>query len=407
MSKKTLLVLGAGPDQLFMIKTAKEMGLNVLALDKNANAPGFAIADDLKIISIRDLKSIMNFIEDYLNKGKKIDGVSTMGSDIPNIVSRVAHKLKTPSISIKSADLATNKYQMKEQFCKFGIPTPRYMIVKNINELQIAFSKFGEKLVIKPIDQAGSRGVSLITRDDDIESLFKNSLNSTEKDYILVEEFISGPQISTESIILNGKLYTPGFADRNYDDLELFTPQIMENGGWVPSNFEEYREGICEEIRKSAVSLGIDNSVIKGDVVIGDDGIKIIEIAARLSGGDFSESLVPLGLGLNYVKSVIQMAINEDIDINDFIPKINKAVANRYFFAKPGKLIDIKGVDEVKSKDWISKFEIWYEPGQNLPNIASHGQRTGVFVIVGQNRKQVQERINWVYDTIKFITDDN
>jgi biotin carboxylase len=406
MMQKTILILGAGPDQLFMIRTAKKMGLKVIAFDKNINAPGFKESDEYAAISTKNLDSIFNFIDTYQNKNRKIHGVSTMGSDIPNIVARVADYLKTPSISIKSADLATNKFQMKEQFVKHQVATPQYMLIDNINDLDIAFSKFGDKLVLKPIDQAGSRGVSLITKDDDLDSLFNHAISTTNEKNILVEEFISGPQISTESLMLDGELYTPGYADRNYDDLELFRPQIMENGGWIPSLYENNRESILKEIKKSAISLGIDNSIIKGDVVLSSKGPLIIEIAARLSGGDFSESLVPLGIGVNYVKSVIELAIGQKPNLNDIKPKFNKSAANRYFFGKPGKLINIKGIEAIKSKDWVLKFEIWYKPGDYLPKISSHGQRTGVFVVVGSTRQIVQERINWVYETIKFIIDD-
>jgi len=404
--KKTLLVLGGGSDQLFMIRTAQRMGLKVIVIDIDSNAPGFIEADEYKQISTRDLESISKFIKNYQKNNGKIDGVSTMGSDIPHIVARVANLLNSPSISVESGDLATNKFRMKEQFTKYNVATPNFLLARNMDDLNKAFKLFGERLVIKPIDQAGSRGVSLVTKEDNIKSLFEHAFENTDQDYVLIEEFINGPQISTESLIIDGELYTPGYADRNYDDLEKFTPQIMENGGWIPSLYLKEKEKVLSEIKNAALSLGINNSVIKGDIVLSDRGPLVIEIAARLSGGDFSESLVPLGIGVNYVESVIKLAIGQSPTLEDLEPKFQKSVANRYFFASPGKLIDIKGIDEVKDKNWISKFELWYKPGDYLPNISSHGQRTGVFVIVGDSRETVQERIDWVYDKIKFIIDD-
>ena len=113
--KKTLLVLGGGSDQLFMIRTAQRMGLKVIVIDIDSNAPGFIEADEYKQISTRDLESISKFIKNYQKNNGKIDGVSTMGSDIPHIVARVANLLNSPSISVESGDLATNKFRMKEQ----------------------------------------------------------------------------------------------------------------------------------------------------------------------------------------------------------------------------------------------------------------------------------------------------
>ena len=103
--------------------------------------------------------------------------------------------------------------------------------------------------MLKPIDQAGSRGVALTeVNSENLKELYLTALSHSDEKLILIEEFIPGPQISTEHVIYEGNIYTPGFADRNYDDLERFLPQIMENGGWVPSKYFDYKESIEREI---------------------------------------------------------------------------------------------------------------------------------------------------------------
>ena len=126
----------------------------------------------------------------------------------------------------------------------------------------------------------------------------------------------------------------------------------------------------------------------------------IIEIAARLSGGDFCESLVPLGTGVNYVESVISMALGDELDIADLKPRFSKVIANRYFFAPTGTLNAIRGLDKILSEDWLMKLKFWYRIGDLLPAIHSHGQRTGVFVVTGPDRNTVQERIDFVYRSV-------
>ena len=124
---------------------------------------------------------------------------------------------------------------------------------------------------------------------------------------VQLEEYIEGDQISTESILWEGKAYTPGFVDRNYEMLSRFYPHFIENGGVHPSTIKGKTNDIYDLVEKAALSLGIVNGVAKGDVVISRDGKPmIIEMAARLS-GDFSESLIPLGCGVNIVRSAIRM----------------------------------------------------------------------------------------------------
>ena len=85
--------------------------------------------------------------------------------------------------------------------------------------------------------------------------------------------------------------------------------------------------------------------------------------------------------------------------------KNKKVVANRYFFVNGGVLKKIEGLEKLKGKTWLEKFEIWREIGSKLPHLSSHGNRTGVFVVSGKTRQLVQSRVDWIYKNIKFLTE--
>src|SRR5690606_2840565 len=129
--KKKLLVLGAGSDQAFMIRTAKEMGLHVIAVDQNPEAPGLALADEGAVVSTRDLPALFSFTDQYRATKGAIDGVSTMGSDIPHIVAALAGRLGTPGLPVEIARLAVDKARMKQRFRDQGIPTPWFQQVED------------------------------------------------------------------------------------------------------------------------------------------------------------------------------------------------------------------------------------------------------------------------------------
>ena len=82
---RTLVVLGASSDQLFLIRTAQEMGLRVLALDYNPASPGFEVADAHAVVSTRDVDAIKAHVDRERAAGVEFAGVITMGSDIPEI----------------------------------------------------------------------------------------------------------------------------------------------------------------------------------------------------------------------------------------------------------------------------------------------------------------------------------
>jgi biotin carboxylase len=242
--------------------------------------------------------------------------------------------------------------------------------------------------------------------EKEIPSCFRNARALAQTDELLVEKFLRGPQLSTESLIVDKEVFTPGYADRNYDDLGRFLPQIMENGGWVPSRFSARKNQVDDIISQCADALSIDNGVIKGDLIFTEDGqVAVVEVAARLSGGDFCESLVPLGTGVDYVTQVIRQSMGLPVETKKLQATKSVTVANRYFFLDPGVLMGIDGFDEIKRQSWIEKLEIWHQVGDTLPNIKGHGDRGGVFVVTGENRRIVQERIDAVYKKINFHID--
>jgi len=403
-----LLVLGAGTDQLYMINTAKKMGLKVVAVDGNPEAPGLSIADHSQAIDFVKIDEVILYCEKLISKGVKLKGVSTMGSDIPQLVSEVSSYFGWIGPTKETGILASHKFRMKVRFEEMGIKVPKFSIVKNSKQILVAWDKWQAiKVIIKPTDRAGSRGIRVITNRNEVDSAFKYTSSHSKNGEILLEEYIEGLQISTETIAVNGNYTTPGFADRVYEDMESFWPNIMENGGWLPSliNKDLYNK-VITLVEDSAKALGIKNGVAKGDVVIcPKQGPMMIEMAARLSGGDFSESLVPLSTGVNYVKTVIELAIGITPDINDLKHKKKKVVANRYFFPPKGILNDIRGLEKVRKIPQLNKLDIYIKPGDILPEIDSHGKRAGVFLVIGDDRVSVQKIIDSIYNIIEFQVD--
>jgi biotin carboxylase len=279
---------------------------------------------------------------------------------------------------------------MKCRFKEEGIPIPWFTLVESAEHLkEIAFQR-DFPLIIKPVDRSGARGVFYLDDGCDLENLFNMSKELSFVGEVMVEEYLPGLQISTETVMYMGKAYTPGFADRNYEKLKTYAPNIIENGGWMPSiATPEERDEVMELVEKAGLALGVTDGVVKGDVVITPDGAKMIEMATRLSGGDFCESLIPLSCDVNIVEAAINIFTGKEPDLDKLEPKFHLGVANRYFFPPAGKLVNIEGVDIVKSQPWIKKFELWYQPGDLLPEIKSHADRFGVFVVTGKDRDEV------------------
>jgi len=114
---KTLLILGAGKEQVAAIAAAKTKGIRTVVLDMNPVADGRAQADEFHLVSTRDRDAILKFVAGYPNK---IDGVMTIASDIPHMVAAAAEALGVRHIPLPVAELCVHKLHMKEKLREAG-----------------------------------------------------------------------------------------------------------------------------------------------------------------------------------------------------------------------------------------------------------------------------------------------
>jgi len=402
----TLMVLGASEDQRFAIETAKKMGCYIIAVDIDPNATAFDIADEKIIISTRDTNKLVNYIKTYQRK-KNIHGVMTMGSDIPLSVAVISEELQNNVLSRETASLASNKLQMKKRWQQDNIPIPWFKEIASIAELKNIINDRGYDLVIKPTDRSGARGITILKEGMDIDQVFRNARKASLGKEVMVEEFLPGLQLSTESIVYDEFFYTAGISDRNYDMLDRFNGSPIENGGTMPSILSKATiKQVNKLLSEAAKSLGISRGVAKGDVAFDKEGKpRMIEMAARLSGGWMSSGLITITSGVNIVETVIDISLGNEPNLKKLNPRFNKHAALRYFFPSPGKLKSISNIKEVQNKEWVKVLEFYKKEGDKIVLPTSHGERFGAFLVEGDSREEVLLRADWVYDTIRIDTE--
>ena len=402
---KTIWIVGGGVEAIPGIILAKKLGLNVVVSDGNPNAPGLKFADKSIIASTYDIEGTVNAAYEYHQNVNPIDGVICIATDVPLTVASIAEKLSLPGITTETARKCSDKFLMKETLLAAGIPIPWFSLVKSVSELCSIISERGFPLVIKPVDSRGARGVIRITELLDLEWAFEYTKSFSPTSGVMVEEFLEGRQYSTESVIMDEKNITLGFAERNYEFLEELSPYIIENGGQQPAKIgKKELDSIVKLIEKSSQILGISNATSKGDVVMTKEGPKIIEIAPRLSGGYFSSDQIPLATGINVIEIAIRLSLGEKINKDKLLFRHQNAVAIRYFFPKPGKIISISNIDSFKNKSWVHKLNLFFGVGDVLEKITDHPKRCGFVITTGNTRDEAVERAKTVVKNVQILT---
>ncbi len=403
---RTLWVVSGGVEAIPGIRKAKEMGLYVVVSDGSTSCPGAAVADDFFQVSTYDVNASVDAAKSYHRHVRPIDGVICLAADVPLTVASIAAELGLPGISVDAARLAMDKVAMKERFSARGIPIPWFREIFSETDLHDAIEAKGFPLVIKPVDSRGARGVLRLTEGCDPGWAYQHAMNYSPSGRVMIEEFLFGQQVSTESVLLGGKGYTPGFSDRNYEYLEMFSPYIIENGGQQPSCLDQNAQDqirLCAE--QAGIAMGITTGIAKGDMVWTEAGPKVIEVAARLSGGWFSSDQIPLATGVDIVAAAIQLALGEKVAAEDLVPKYHRGVAIRYFFPPPGRVLSIGGVPDVESDDGIYRTGFFVKPGDVLEAVTNHTSRAGYVITHGKDREEAVSRACEVVNHVRITTE--
>jgi len=365
---RTLLIVSGGIEGADAVKRAREMGLHVVVSDIDADAPGFAFSHDHLIADVYGAEETARAAEDYHRTQRQIDGVLCVAADAPVTAALVAQRLGLPGISLETAKLACDKLAMKRRFAESGIPVPWFAPVTSATSLAAIVTERGSNLVIKPVDSRGSRGVQRLARATDFAEAFALAQRHSPTRRVMVEAYLDGPQVSTESIVIGGHCHTPGFADRNYEFLEKHAPFFIENGGDLPSHLPaETQRKVKNVVARAAAALGVTDGTVKGDIVVHRNEPYVIELAARLSGGFFCTREIPLNTGIDFIGCAIRIALGESIPAAELTPRRQQTVIQRYAFPKPGRVIEVRGADAAKRLPGIADIIVTAKPGDVIP----------------------------------------
>lgn len=396
---KSVFILGASILQVPAIKMAKKKGLFVYVLDYDSNAVGIKYADKFLEISTIDKEAVYQAALEY-----KPDFVITSTSDMPvRTVSWVNEKLgKVSDISYEGAICATDKIEMRNRMKEYGVPIPKYYEVQNFEEFLKAItkiSKISNRFVLKPADNAASRGVILVdkSKKPKLEELYRFSKQYSRSGKVLIEEFMDGPEVSVESYTINGEPHIITITDKIVTEYPFF----VELGHTEPSRLTAEQQEDIKRVAKAAIkAIGMKNGPNHTEIKVTSSGAKIVEIAARLGGDFITSRLVPLSTGVDMVECSFATMLGEEVHCNK---KLSQGAAIRFIQGKKGVLAYVDGVHNALKMPGIQEVEIYKKSGDYIKQPENSTDRVGHIVAIGKDANEAAYNAMEAIKHIKII----
>ena len=387
-----LMIVGAGVLQLPAIQKAKSLGLDVAVIDIDPNAPGVCYADKFYEVSTNDISGILAAAENY-----HPDGIMTLATDMPiRSVASVAEKYKLYAVTPSVAQRATDKIEMIRCFERYDVPHPWFEVITFEEELKDLLLKHSVPFIMKPNDSSGSRGVVLVKDYHEVRDAFLYSKSVSKSGLILVEEYMQGPEVSVEVMTIRGETTILAVTDK----LTSGAPFFVEMGHSQPSQLpNETIEKIKEVAIKAVQAIGIDNSPSHVEIIVTEDGPKLVELGARLGGDSITTYLVPLSTGVDMIQACILMALGQ---IPDIAKKFEKGSAIRYAECKLGVLQKINGVNEALNIPEVKHVEIVKCLCETLTPIRSSSDRVAYVITQADTAQDAIRMCENALGKIKF-----
>ena len=363
--KQKLAVIGASYLQLPLVRKAQEMGLEVHCFAWADGAVCKDVADYFYPIDVKEKELILEVCQRV-----GINGITTIAADLPvPTINYVASRMGLISNPDEYSATTTNKFLMRQCFMENGVPSPKFSLVKadgNYDNIR----GFEFPLIVKPTDRSGSKGVEKVLDPVQLDTAVKRAQDVSFKKEAIIEEFVTGREISVESISFEGKHYILQITDK----VTTGAPYFVELEHHQPSSLPaDIQKQVKEIVLKALDALHVKYGASHSELKITENGdIKVIEIGARMGGDFIGSDLVRLSTGYDFLKGVIEVAMGKFEE-----PRLSEhSYSGVYFLSKETDSLK-PVIENYKEYPEIVKAAL---TSNELRNIECSGDRSGYLI---------------------------
>lgn len=390
-----ILVLAGGFDQIALIDELKRRGHTVVLVDYLDCPPAHTVADKHIVASTLDVESVVK-----IAKEEGVDLVCTACTDQALLtVAYVSEQLKLPSyVDYQTGLNITNKAYMKAKMFQYGIPTARYCLVDT--NCKINIEGFRYPLVVKPVDCNSSKGVTKVDSPNELAGCIENAINLSRTNKAIVEEFMSGSEISADFYIENGKaillLATQTIKIRNKKTFTITGSKYPV----VDSSQENKLVKIATDISSAFL---LDNCPLLVQLIFDGEEYSVIEFSARMGGGS-KYKLIETISGVNIMSKYVDRILGKYPSITpmkkvDFCHMV-------YVYCYPGFFSSIEGMQQLMEDGVVEVFFIYKTKGMQISKAETSGDRVAGYLVIGASETEVCKKISLADSKIKVLASD-
>ena len=390
------------------LEAARDLGIEMLVASEGEHSLVPDIGDGLRV----DLADPEAAVERVLgaHRVRPVAGVVATDDGTVEIANRIAAVLGLAHNAPSAARIARRKDLARGALAEARLPVPAARRVDLRRPLGPQLSGVGFPSVVKPLALSASRGV---IRADDLPGLEAacrragaiaraaavESIVAEERDTLLVESFMPGPEIALEGMLRGGELSVLAIFDKP-DPLD--GPFFEETIYVTPSRHPRAVQALAaERVRAGCAAYGLTEGPVHAELRLHDGDAWIIEIAARTIGGDCAR-LFTFGSGTSLEHLVLQRALGRSPDV-PFRDAGRAAGVLMIPTPGAGTLRRVEGVMAASRIPGIREVSVTVREGYELTPLPEGGTYLGFVFALGDDPAGVEESLRRAQETIRVV----
>lgn len=394
---KYLWIIGGGQLQVPVIKEAHKMGYKTIISDMNPDCICAKLADMFVHLDIYDIEGHIKYVK-LLSSVYEIDdvvGVIACGIDAPETASWIAKTLGLPAADPEVARICHNKGEFRKAMKLLDYPVPKFGIIDKDEIEKISKNPLhinSLPVIVKNTDNSGSRGTTIfhnyLWTYKELHEAIKKAQKASKSGKAIVEELFYGTEHTVETLFdIYGNFYSCFITDRFFDYSGGYAVETgLRHPTTLPAYLQRKIYKITEELGRD---LGVNASPFKLDIMVTDDGVRVLEATTRLSGGFDCQYLVPLATGKNIIKAGILIATgyaSVDWLLKDELGLVGLTGS---LFPPQGKIVKIDDT-EARKVEGVKEIFWRYRVGDIIEEYIDSTKRVNFIICVGKTEDEAR-----------------
>ncbi len=406
---KKILLLGGVRQGCEIINEAKKMGIETFVTDNRTDSPAKKIADYSFMVDATDVDAVVQLCKD-----NGIDGVITGYVDmLLPYCQRICEKLGKPFWGdAENIAMCTDKELFKEACEKAGVPTVPWHKATRDNYIEV-IKDISVPVVIKPVDNSGSRGVIKCYEKQSLKDAVERSLSYSKLGVVLIEKAMDiNEEFSTYYMMDNGNYYLTLMGDRYVYEVNPNIAPVGQGMTYPSIHLDEWMTQVDPAIHRLFDQNNMKNgfAFFQGFYDKEERKLYVHEIGYRAVGG-FSFKYVEYFSGYNRLQQLIRFSLTGSMDENEVKksnPYLDGYAISVTSSMKPGTIGTIRGLDELRSMPEVIHLRELHTEGETiLPSM--QGTLASVFaytLCVVKRKEDLAKMINKVQNTLVVLDSD-